>query len=62
MRLLFATSIVLLSATCFGAESKPNLIWIMADDLGYGELGCYGQHVIETPQLDRTNLRHPTRV
>lgn len=25
----------------------------MADDLGYGELGCYGQQVIETPQLDR---------
>lgn len=35
-----------------GAE-KPNLIWIMADDLGYGELGCYGQKVIRTPRLDR---------
>lgn len=32
---------------------KPNLIWIMADDLGYGELGCYGQKVIQTPYLDR---------
>lgn len=32
---------------------RPNLIWIMADDLGYGELGCYGQQVIATPQLDR---------
>lgn len=32
---------------------KPNLIWIMADDLGYGELGCYGQRVIQTPNLDR---------
>lgn len=29
------------------------MIWIMADDLGYGELGCYGQRVIETPRLDR---------
>jgi arylsulfatase A-like enzyme len=35
------------------AAERPNLIWIMADDLGYGELGCYGQKVIQTPQLDR---------
>jgi len=34
-------------------DTKPNLIWIMADDLGYGELGCYGQKVIQTPHLDR---------
>lgn len=33
--------------------ARPNLIWIMADDLGYGELGSYGQRVIQTPQLDR---------
>jgi arylsulfatase A-like enzyme len=32
---------------------KPNLIWIMADDLGYGDLGCYGQQVIATPNLDQ---------
>ncbi len=35
-----------------GAE-RPNLIWVMADDLGYGELGCYGQKIIETPHLDQ---------
>jgi arylsulfatase A-like enzyme len=35
------------------AADKPNLIWIMADDLGYGDLGCYGQKVIHTPNLDR---------
>jgi len=35
------------------AAERPNLIWIMADDLGYGELGCYGQKVIATPHLDR---------
>jgi arylsulfatase A-like enzyme len=35
------------------AAEGPNLIWVMADDLGYGELGCYGQQVIRTPRLDR---------
>lgn len=35
------------------AAEKPNLIWVMADDLGYGELGCYGQKVTRTPNLDR---------
>ena len=32
---------------------KPNIIFIMADDLGYAELGCYGQKRIETPHIDR---------
>ena len=31
---------------------KPNIIYILADDLGYGELGCYGQEKIETPHID----------
>jgi len=33
--------------------AKPNVIYIMADDLGYGDLGCYGQKTIQTPNLDR---------
>jgi len=31
---------------------KPNIIYIMADDLGWGDLGCYGQEVIRTPRID----------
>ncbi len=35
------------------ADTKPNIIYILADDLGWGELGCYGQTKIRTPNLDR---------
>ena len=34
-------------------ERKPNIIIIFADDLGYGDLGCYGSKINETPTLDR---------
>lgn len=35
------------------AARKPNIVIIFADDLGYGDLGCYGSPVIATPRLDR---------
>ncbi len=35
------------------ADDRPNVVLIIADDLGWGELGCYGQKIIRTPNIDR---------
>src|SRR5215813_8364037 len=35
------------------APRKPSIIFILADDLGYGDLGCYGQTKFKTPNIDR---------
>lgn len=56
-KLLLPVSLLLISA-CQNQQNmgkkqqKPNIIYILADDLGYGELGCYGQTKIETPNID----------
>ena len=35
------------------SADRPNVVFILADDLGYGDLGCYGQKTLSTPNLDR---------
>jgi arylsulfatase A-like enzyme len=44
---------LLVLATCVSASEKPNILFIMADDVGYGDLSCYGAKHAKTPNLDR---------
>jgi arylsulfatase A-like enzyme len=52
MRWIFFLPVLLVFGS-LNAQQKPNVIYIYADDLGYGELGCYGQQKVSTPNLDK---------
>jgi arylsulfatase A len=52
LRPLFCTLVMICTAFAAG-EAPPNIVLILADDLGYGDLGCYGNRWYETPALDR---------
>ncbi|MDP6448080.1 MAG: sulfatase-like hydrolase/transferase, partial [Pirellulaceae bacterium] len=52
-KLILTGLFCLLTATLWSAENRPNIIYIMADDLGYGDLSCFGQTKFKTPNIDR---------
>ena len=43
----------LLTIGCETGPEKPNIVFILADDMGYSDLGCFGAEVIETPNIDK---------
>ena len=54
IRTLSAAALVVLGAGWAGADDRPpNVVFLLADDLGYGEVGCFGQEKIRTPNIDQ---------
>jgi arylsulfatase A-like enzyme len=51
--LLLAACLARQPLAAAGADRQPNIVFIMADDLGHGALGCYGQQQLATPNIDR---------
>jgi len=53
MRLLPALVLLLSAMFSVAAEDRPNILLIVSDDLGYGDLACYGSKDVQTPHLDK---------
>ena len=52
-KIVFLLTFIIALSHPYTGQAKTNLIFILADDLGYGDLGCYGQKLIQTPRLDQ---------
>src|SRR5207302_7447385 len=51
-----AISILILALSCYCAQAAPqppNIIFVLTDNQGYGDLSCYGNPILKTPNLDR---------
>ena len=52
--IVFLSVIAVMASSCFAEPPRaPNIIHIMADDMGWGDLGCYGNSIAKTPNIDR---------
>lgn len=49
---IFTAGLSLTALTPLNAQQKPNVVFIVADDLGYGDLSCFGQEKFQTPNID----------
>ena len=53
MKLKTTIALLLIISVTAIADTKPNVVYILADDLGMGDLSCYGQKKLKTPHIDR---------
>ena len=52
-RILLSVLVALTVTTIQAEQTKPNIVFLLADDMGYGDLGCFGSPVIKSPNLDK---------